>query len=86
MRRASTAKRWAQTPRQNTGHSTMLSDSVDAIEMPNVNVMKAKDMKQEEFLKTIPLFSHLKKRPVRGFEQIFDLEDVSNERRYYYSR
>ena len=74
MRRASTAKRWAQTPRQNTGDSTMLSDSVDSIEMPNVNVMKAKDMKQEEFLKTIPLFSHLKKGQFEDLNKFLTLK------------
>eukprot|EP00944_MAST-04C_sp_MAST-4C-sp1_P009800 g9800.t1 len=74
MRRASTAKRWAQTPRQNTSNSIMLSDNVDAIEMPNVNIMKAKDMKQEEFLKTIPLFSHLKKGQFEDLNKFLTLK------------
>ena len=52
----------------------MLSDSVDAIEMPNVNVMKAKDMKQEEFLKTIPLFSHLKKGQFEDLNKFLTLK------------
>ena len=62
MRRASTAKRWAQSPRlAATNSSDMNMGEEKDIEMPHVNVMRATDMKQEEFLKTIPLFSHLKK-------------------------